>query len=222
MTRQLCILAFAFLLFSAVPVFGDDLQPPDYRFKPWSTVAGWDFLTDQDTRSIPPDGNVPLRIGDAEPLQETFPAGAPYPSASTFGDVRFTEALGGGYIGGSSGDNGIVFIVPNWFQNLMYTRLRLQVTYLGAQPPTTVVGYSGVPGDPRGISEINFKRVPFLDPSLPPNSSFFYEDWGILPSSNWEQVVVFIPEETILLQVVIDTVMEVLPPFFEDGYETGD
>ncbi len=200
-----------------------DLRPPHYRFEPWSTVAGWDFLTDQEIYSIRPDADVPLWIGDAaDPLQDKFQSEAPYPSAALFGDVRYTPAHGGAYFGGFAGNNGIVFVVPNWLKAFEFTQLRVQVTYQGTEPPTTVVGYQGIPGNSNANKEIPIARVPVQDPSLPPGSSFFYEDWLLSPSSTWQQVVVFVPEETLILHVVIDTVSVSPPGIFEDDFEPGD
>ncbi len=223
MIRQRSLLTFALLIFLVVPAFAGDLRPADYRFKPLSTVAGWDFLTDQDVYLIRPDADVPLWIGDAaEPLKDKFPAGAPYPSASVFGDVMYTPAYGGGYFADSPGENGLIFIVPNWLVSSPFKRLRLQVTYLGTQPPTTVIGYAGISGSPNTVERLTIKRVPIHGITLPPDSGFFYEDWIFSSSPTWEQVVVFIPEETILLQVVIDTVIEPPASIFDDEFEPGD
>ncbi|MEM7352835.1 MAG: hypothetical protein AAF657_18715 [Acidobacteriota bacterium] len=222
MNRHLCILALALVVLSEAPALADDLRPPTYRFDPFSTVAGWDFLTEQ-VDLIRPDANVPLWSGDAaDLLQEKFEASAPYPTAARFGDVSYTHNLGGGYTGGSAGDGGLVFVVPNYLQSLPYKRLRLQVTYQGPEPPTTVVGYAGIPGSQVDIKQASIERTPVNDPSLAPANSFFYEDWLIFPSPTWEQVVVFLPAETILLGVVIDTVIESPPPIFEDGFEPAD
>ncbi len=229
MSRQHGLLTFALLTLLVVPAFAGDLRPPDYRFDPLSTVAGWDFLTDQDLYSIRPDADMPLWIGDAaEPLKDKFPAGAPYPSAAIFGDVAYTPDNGGGYFASSSGENGLVFIVPNWLQPWMeeepFKVMRLQVTYQGAKPPTAAVGYEGIPGSPTEIVVAPFARVPVNDASLPAGASFFYEDWLFSSSPAWEQVIVLIPEETIILHVVIDTVavwpslkISDLPDFLEIG-----
>ena len=224
MNRHPSLLTCVLTLILAVPTLGDDLRPPDYRSKPLSTVAGWDFLTDQERHMIRPDANVPLWVGDAAGvLQEKFQPDGPYPSAALIGDASYTYAQGGGYVGGSMGDGGIVFVVPNWLETspVQRMRLRLQVTYQGEEPPTTVVGYSDFPGTSVEVTETIIARVPVKDPSLPPGSAFFYEDWLVTPSPAWEQVVVFLPPETQLLQVVIDTVIEILP-IFENGFEPGE
>lgn len=222
MNRQLCILALALFAFSGHPTFAEDLQPPKYRFEPFSTVAGWDFLTEQ-VDWIRPDANVPLWVGDsAGLLQEKFGANAPFPAAAPFGDVSYIHDLGGGYVGGSSGDGGLVFVIPNHLEGLPIKRLRVQVTYQGAEPPTAVEGYEGIPGSSIDTHELQVRRVPVNDPRLAPGNAFFYDDWLIHPSPTWEQVFVFLPTKTILLAVVIDSVMETPPSIFEMEFEPRD
>ena len=225
MNRILRSLTLILLSLSALPALANDLRPPFYRFDPLSTVAGWDFLTDQDVRSIRPDADVPLVVGDvATALNDKFPGGAPYPSAATFGSIDYTDDQGGGYFGNLPGERGLVFVVPNFFENQPLKRLRLQVTYQGDQPPTAVVGYQGIPGTSKDIEELPVVRVPVLDPSLAPGTGYFYEDWLFYSSSQWEQVVVFLPEETTLLHVVIDTAIESPVNYwiFEDQFESGE
>lgn len=215
-----------FLLVAGWDVSAHDLRPPDYRGEERSTVAGWDFLTEQDPDNIQPDDpEVPLVVGDAAPLLDAaFPAGAPHPSGAVFGDVTYVNNLGG-YRGGEQGDGGIVFNVPNWIDEEPEKRLRLQVTYRGAEPPTLVFGFLGVPGSSDGVEEVFIERIHVEDESLPADSFYFYEDWQMFPNPDWEQVVVFLPEGTFVDQVVIDSVSAELtesPLIFRDGMESGD
>ena len=225
MTRVLSLLSLISLSLLAVPTLANDLRPPVYRFDPLSTVAGWDFLTDQDVFSIRPDADVPLVIGESAPLLDAaFPAGAPYPSAATFGSIDYTYDQNGGYFGSLPGQRGLVFVVPSFLEDQLLKRLRLQVTYQGAQPPTAVVGYQGIPGTSKDVEVLPVTRVPVQDPSLAPGTEYFYEDWRFFSTSDWEQVVIFLPEETILLHVVIDTVIENVAThwIFDDQFEPGE
>ncbi|MCG8457851.1 MAG: hypothetical protein MI919_16365 [Holophagales bacterium] len=212
------------LAFATAPLQADDLFPPDYRFDPLSTVAGWDFLTEQNPDAIlPDDPAVPLVVGDAKPLLDSaFPAGAPHPSGALFGDVEYSA---GGYRGGPGGDGGIVFNVPNWIDQEPEKRLRLQITYRGVEPPTAVFGFLGVPGTSDGVEELFVERRAATDPSLPPGASYFFEDWKMFPNPDWEQVVVFLPEGSFVDQVVIDTVsgpLTIPTLIFRDGFESGN
>ena len=211
------------LLLTAFPSFADDLKPPDYRDLPLALVAGWDFLTDQDIHSIRPDAtDVPLRVGDASlPLQDVFPAKGPYPLAQVFGDLIFVEEYGGGYYSISSGDNGLVFTIPGWLNPSPRQELRVQVAFQGREPIVAVKGFLGIPGNTSEVEELAIMRVPVPEPFLPPGSSFIYEDWLLSPSPTWQQVFIFLPEETFLLSVTIDTFVG-SHPIFENQYEEGD
>ncbi len=210
-------------LIAAAPSSADDLKPPDYRDLPKALVAGWDFLTDQDIYAIRPDAiDVPLRVGDAaQPLHDKFPARGPYPLASTFGDLIYTEEYGGGYYSISSGENGLVFTIPGWLEPSPRQELRVQVAFQGEPPMIAVKGLLGIPGNTLEVQELPIMRVPLPEPFLPPGSSFIYEDWLLSPSPTWQQVFIFLPTETFLLSVTIDTLTGT-HPLFENGYEDGE
>jgi hypothetical protein len=212
---------FAVVLFVAAAcrsAIADDLNPPDYRGLPRSTSAEWDFLTDQPVNNIQPDGtSVPLVIGDAAPLLDAAFAGDPHPSGSRFGGttVAWTGAISnGGYLatGPSSVDRGLVFNVPNWIDQEPLKRLRVQVTYQGPAPETQVFGSLGVPGSSDPVTEVFVGRVADTSTSLPPNMSYFYDDWTCRPNPDWEQVVIYFSDGTFVDQVVIDTVSYVPEP----------
>ena len=216
------------LIVAALPATADDLFPPDFRGANRSTSAEWDFFTDQSPAPVLPDGtSVPLVTGDAAPLLDAaFPTGAPHPSGQTFGDVSFNTFSNGTYVGGPLGDGAIAFNVPNWIDNEPSKILRIQVTYTGNQPTTAVFPSLGVPGSGGGITAIRVDRVDIpSSPDLPAGTSYFYEDWQITPNPDWEQVVLFLANQSFVDQVVIDTVSG--PTFhdnvvFLNGFETGD
>lgn len=197
----------------------DDLHPPGYRGLPRSTSAEWDFLTEQPNNNIQPDGtSVPLVVGDAAPLLDAAFVGDPHPSGSRFGGtgVSWSAMSNGGYLAGpSTGDQGLVFNVPNWIDQEPLKLLRVQITYQGPAPTTTVFGFLGVPGTGDGVVEQLVAHVPDsagLPPGLPPGTSYFYDDWTIRPNPDWEQVVIYMSEGTFVDQVVIDTVSFVPEP----------
>jgi len=202
-------------LAGALPVgsaLGDDLNPP-----PWpragaanfSTSAEWDFLPPQDPADLQPDGDsVPLIKGDSEPdLNAEFGPDS-HPSGSIFGDMTyFPDISNGGYLGGTgTGPRGLVFNVPNWYDQEPLKLLRLQVTFSGDAPGTRVFPFIGVPGSGAGVMVEPIGRISDSDPSLPPDMLYFYEDWRILPNPDWEQVVIDVPTGTFIDQVVIDTI----------------
>lgn len=214
-------LAVSFLLVmasSCLSAIADDLNAPSYRGLPRSTSAEWDFLTDQPTNNIQPDGtSVPLVVGDVAAQLDAAFVGDPHPSGSRFGGatVAWTPSISnGGYLatGISSVDRGLVFNVPNWIDQEPLKRLRVQVTYQGPAPTTGVFGSLGVPGSSDGVVEQFVGRVTDTSPSLPAGLSYFYDDWTCRPNPDWEQVVIYMSEGTFVDQVVIDTVSYVPEP----------
>jgi hypothetical protein len=203
---------------SGLSAVADDLNPPSYRGLPRHTSAEWDFLTDQPTNNIQPDGtSVPLVVGDNQAALDAAFTGDPHPSGNRFGgsSVAWTGAISnGGYLatGPSTGDRGLVFNVPNWIDTEPLKRVRIQVTYQGPAPSTEVIGALGVPGSSDNVTEVFIGRTPGTSPSLPPNMSYFYDDWEVRPNPDWEQVVIRMQENTFVDQVVIDTVSYIPEP----------
>jgi hypothetical protein len=212
----------AFIVISGwrLPAIADDLNPPGYRGLPRSTSAEWDFLTDQPTNNIQPDGtSVPLVVGDTQPQLDAAFTGDPHPSGNRFGgpSVAWTGAISnGGYqaTGPSSVDRGLVFNVPNWIDEEPLKRLRIQVTYQGPAPTTDVIGALGIPGSSDNVVEQFVTRVTDTSPSLPAGMSYFYDDWTCRPNPDWEQVVIYMSDGTFVDQVVIDSVSFVPEPSF--------
>jgi MYXO-CTERM domain-containing protein len=203
---------------SCLSAVADDLNPPDYRGLPRSTSAEWDFLTDQPTNNIQPDGtSVPLVVGDFQAQLDAAFTGDPHPSGNRFGGttVAWTGTISnGGYLatGVSSIDRGLVFNVPNWIDQEPLKRLRVQVTYQGPAPTTEVIGALGVPGSSDNVTEVFIGRVPGTSPNLPAGMLYFYDDWEVRPNPDWEQVVIRMAEGTFVDQVVIDSVSYVPEP----------
>ncbi len=199
-----CLVTFGLL--ATVPSFADDLNPPAYRGQARSTSAEWDFRTaPSNPNKILPDGEVPLVEGNYAPtLAAAFPGGAPYPSGTPFGPILYSPFSGGGWLAGGS-QAGIAFHVPNWIDQEPEKRLRVQVTYKGKAPGIRVFGFLGVSGGST-VLEVLQQRIADTSSLLPAGADYFLEDWKMFPNPDWEQVVVDVPQDTTLLQVVIDTV----------------
>jgi hypothetical protein len=184
--------------------FADDLTPPPYRGGPRSTSAEWDFLPEDGggiSNPLLPDGNtVPLVVGDFEPqLDAAFPGGAPHPSGFANGGLTYN---GFGFSNNTNEPLPISFNVPNWIDQEPFKLLRLQVTYRGELPTTSVFGFLGVPGDTAAVIEI--PSPPVLGTGTDP--LYFYQDWELFPNPDWEQVVLTLPPGTFVDQVVIDSI----------------
>lgn len=194
----------------ATTALADDLNPPTYRGQPRSTSAEWDFLTNQPSPQIQPDGTtVPLVVGDFKAqLDAAFPASAPHPSGATFGSIAWTDAQSnGGYLGSAGGNPPVLaFNVPNWIDNEPLKLLRLQITYSGPTPGTSVQGFLGVPGSSDAVVEDAGPLLPQTSPSLPEGMNYVFQDWTMQPNPDWEQVVIFLQPGTFIDQVVIDSI----------------
>ncbi len=215
------------LLTILLPAAGraDDLNPPEYRGRPLTTAAEWDF--DSGNTYTQPDGEeVTLVIGDSAPLLNgAFPPGAPHPSCRKFGDTQWSTLAGdGGWSGGPAGTGIIACNIPNWLQDQPEKQLRIQVTYSGPAPYTNVFGSIGVPGTGANVSEVFIKRVADTRNSLPSGARYFYEDWRIFPNPDWEQVVIYLHHGTFLHQLVVDSYAGQLSgpvALFNDDFEAG-
>ena len=224
------IVAFLGLLPTLNAFAGGDLEPPDYRYSPLSTVSGWDFVTDQQANALQPDlhslsgffGKAPL------PIQGLAPGAARTPHGRIFGDLEWTPDLGGSYLTEmTSGSHGITFLVPSWTDVLVpdseirFQKLRIQVTHKGEEPRVLVADLPGIPGAVK--SAVREKRVRYDVPLAPDSSSFFYDDWLTSPGS-WHVVIITFAPETWLQDVVIDTGSFTGEPgsIFDDGFEDGD
>ena len=179
--------------------FAEDLNPPPYRGGFRSTVAEWDFDEDG-TNPLLPDGDLPTVVGDFAPqLDAAFPAGAPHPSGFANSNLTYT---GSGFLNEGEVNRNLSFNVPNWIDQEPYKFLRLQVTYTGTTPGTTVFGVLGAPGETDSVDEVLLDTV-F---GTAGNSLYFYQDWELRPNPDWDQVVLFVPPGTFIDQVVIDTI----------------
>lgn len=226
--RPALLSALAALAFASA-IGADDLAPAPYRGEPLSTAAQWQFLTDQGTTAIQPDGTeVPLTVGSAKAaLDAAFPAGAAHPSAAVFGDISWTGNMSdGGYRGGSAGTAAIAFNVPAWLSTMeTATWVRVQIVWTGPPPSSVVFGILGVPGSGDGVTETRIAEKVELDPGLPSGGSHRREDWLVVPDVDWFQVAVFVPFGTFVDGVIIESIDSSVAwsnGIFADGVESGD
>ena len=226
---SLC-LALLSLLTTLNAFAGGDLEPPDYRYAPLSTVSGWDFITDQPANAVLPDlHSLPVFSGKAPLPIQALPEGATNtPHGILFGDLEWTSSLGGSYLTDAAiGIHGITFLVPSWPDvlapeaKIRYQKLRIQITHKGAEPRISVAHLPGIPGAVEAATRLERKRADV--PLAPHDSSFFYEDWASTPAS-WHIVVITFATDTWLQDLVIDTGSKTEDPgsIFEDGYEDGE
>ena len=191
------VLVFGALVFLAVPAMADDLNPPAYRGAPLSYTAEWDLFTNG-TFAVGIDADSESSTDDSDPntyLHNGFSTHLDFTGTGWL----LSPAQGGGFWN-SAGTAQFAANVVNWIDDEPHKLLRIQVTYSGGPAPTItgMVGYNPVTGDPDSIGSL------LGGLSIP--STYYYEDWKIIPNPDWEQIVFDLPTGTIVEQLVIDTV----------------
>ena len=212
--KKLIVLGVVLLMFAATPALADDLFPPSYRGAQLSYQAEWDtfghFNDPQgffpDTESFVGDGNhqlygafaTHLDLSPSVPVNPT--SWAVVPSGP---DSGLTDP-------GTIGGNTFVANTINWvdWRELKHVRVQVAYTDFGAGPPT-ITGMIGIseafPNGslPQGALDLvtpgNFVGG-FSQPG------YFYEHWIIVPNPDWEAIEFFLPQGTIVDQIVIDTI----------------
>jgi len=222
MDRLSCIAALstALLLIGSVPqeASGEDLSLPSWSRlgeANFSTFAIWDFEVDVtpntggDVGPIQPSSGAIL--GDAHTQLDILLAGdAPTPSAFVFGNFTFTPPAGdvdGGYTFGTVGldnPNAIVLDVPNWIDEEPLKIVRIQISYTGPAPATTVQGFVDANSFVHGDSESLISSVSgtTTDGLL----NHVVDEWHLTPNPDWEAITVFTQAGTFIDQIVIDTI----------------
>lgn len=178
------------------PAMADDPSPPWWRGSDGTIRAEWDFrAAPTDWSFMPPDSLGYVPSGSSFRLYEGLWTHAAVDLTSDWmwltgdGDGALTPAPG-------TGSASIAFKLRGEVPPLISKSVRLQVTWGGAVLPSTVgmTGYrggSGLPGMFIGSAIID--------------SHHFYEDWEFRPSTEWDLVVLRVPEGTLLDAVVVDS-----------------
>jgi hypothetical protein len=173
---------------------GDDLVPPPWRGGLLSTVAEWDFQT---PGAGPPDGTsvVPV-IGNSGGTPLAIPGLG----------INWDPFDGtGAWIGQGPSGGTIGFEIPNWIDTEPIKFIQIQMTF----QPNPVIPFPGVTqmtaSDPLGVAIAQTGVVEFPIPGV--NGMWQrIEQWEIRPNPDNEFFVITIPPDTVLSQVVVDTI----------------
>ncbi len=190
MQRSFATCLFVMLAVSADVALGDDLFPPPWRGLPFTTYSEWDFLTP--TNPAPPDGGLPI-VGDG---------GGGGPLANMLGNLFWDPVFNGSWISGFGGGQ-MHFEIPNWIDNRPLKRMQVQITY--QQHPLFDGINVVVANDPTGIAGI-FEDSESDIPLDPLNGLFHRtEQWRIFPNPDNELLIMNVPVDMAITQVVVDT-----------------
>jgi len=199
-TKVLAALAIATC--TAAITNADDLNPPPWRGGALSVQAEWDWAQQPGNFFFMPPDTFSIVSGTGDPA--VGPNGEfLYPGFDTHAEVdllsNWTWDPMGGLFPHVPGGAGIAFNVQNWVDQEPEKLIRIQVAFLdlGLGAPTTdwVIGYI----EPNGV-------FPGVQTGVYNEPGYWYEDWIIQPNPDWEQIALHVPQDTILLQVVIDTI----------------
>ena len=188
------------LLFGGGVAMADDFDPPNFRGYPLSYMAQWDMFTAGDfSAGIVPD--LESSVDDADPATYLYDGIYTHLDFDSEDGWALTVGGGGG-IYNPQRDATFAANVINWVDWLPEKDLRVQMTYTddGNGPPsiTGVTGHGPVSGGEPHTSE-----------SLASSGyggtqrSWIY---SIYPNPDWEQIEFFLPQGTIVEQIVIDSI----------------
>lgn len=192
------VLVFGALVFMAAPAMADDLYPAPYRGAPLSYTAEWDTFTLGDfSAGISPDSESSTDDDDPNTyLHNAFSTHLDFDAADGW---QLTPAQGGGIYNPARNATFVANVV-NWIDWEPHKLLRIQVAYSGGPAPI-IVGMDGVFPVTGGLDSPGT-----LLGGLSMPSTYYYEDWIIVPNPDWEQILFDLPQGTIVEQLVIDTV----------------
>lgn len=197
---SMCAALTAVMLISSAAA--DDMFPPPWRGDPLTTVAEWEFSSSTPLGApISPDGNsVPTAMGDGG-----NGVGGSDPIATPFGDLMWSAFDGdGAWISLTGGE--IFFDIPNWIDDEPFKLISVQITMMpqGGNPPRPMI-VSVTGNDPTGpvTSQLIdvFETPPDIDGIV-----LRQEHWALFPNPDNERIIINLPADTLVDQVVIDTI----------------
>ncbi len=198
----------------AASAVADDLMPPLWRGQPLTTLAEWEFLTDSPVQVISPDGTLPTVVGDG---------GAGGPLASWGGDITWDSFDGdGALIGTGPAEGQISLEIPNWVDTNPIKWVQIQMTvqrYFTTDPndPTNtilVTPHVDTIGNtlPPTATSMLVQVFPEL-PVNPTDGTFLRTElWKILPNPEGETIYINVPVDTLVDEIVVDTISTVPEP----------
>ena len=202
--------AFFLLLATNGAVLADDLFPPPWRGQPRTTLAEWDFVTA--ANPTPPDGGLIPVIGDSGGV----------PMATMESDLAWDPAFNGSWHTRPEPPvliNTFVYLdIPNWIDQEPVKFVQIQIT---AQPRFIapgiiempyVVDVGGISGG-TGVGHTS-QLLNAVELEIDPLNGIWHrtELWQIRPNPDEEAITLDIPPDSLLTQIVVDTISTVPEP----------
>lgn len=168
-------------------VLADDLNPPPYRGSPLSVYGHWNLIPGSTTLNL--TGNNWVDDNDPSTTLSPVPFSNP---------VQPTTA--GAY----------EFQLPNWIDNLPIKYMRVQLTWLNDLSAPVNVSSLALDGANPVTGQITY--VSPLQPDAAQLSVYQYYDFIFQPNPDFERIQIVLQPNSVLSQVVIDTVSTVPEP----------
>jgi len=187
----LASILFLGIIASAISVYADDLNPPDYRGDVNSLHFEFTTFPNVSGLPIPPNVFVPGPSGFPLLDMTVFKSDPNFPPNGSLGncDPSF---------------NACTIFLSNFIDELDRKFLRIQVSYTGPTPTQTSMD----------ASDINNNPVPCTILDRVDTTGYYYEDWECVPNPVIEQYQIF-PLAADITQIVVDTISfddECIPP----------
>ena len=175
------------LALSVANVLGDDLNPPLYRGDPLSVHGHWNLLP----------GSTILNLTNSNWVDDTDPT-------TTLHPLPFSNSV----LPGAPGQ--YQFQLPNWIDTLPIKYMRVQLTWMGDLNPPLSLASQALDGSTTIWGQIVNTSPLQVDSAGIYAYQFF--DLIFQPNPDFERVNVILNPNSVLSQVVIDTVSTVPEP----------
>ena len=209
--RIVLCLCMALVSLGAARASADDLLPPPWRGQPLTTLTEWEFRTPANPTL--PDGAILPVIGDG---------GGGGPLATIGGNILWDPFDGdGAWIGNNPPGGQIALDIPNWIDTEPIKWLQIQMTvqrYTIQNPDGTtqlVTPHVALIDafDPTGpTTSMLVDVLPELVVNQTDGTFLRTELWKIQPNPDYERIVINVPSDTLVDQIVVDTISTVPEP----------
>jgi len=175
---------------AASSVWADDIVPAPWRGDGLYTFQEWEF---HDPGVIPPDGELPTINPNGTPLV--------FPGTGVIWTSDFDLTGLDGYVGTGGTGSYLEFEVPNYidFEPIKYLRVQINGIWSPSIPPSVI-----------GITAIDNEVGPSVSVGFDGSDETFpgfhrWEDWHIIPNPDFETILIDVPANAFVNQVVIET-----------------
>jgi hypothetical protein len=175
------------LVFTAAYALADDLTPPSYRGDPLSVHGHWNLIPGTNILDL----TAASWVDDADP-------------ATTLHPLPFSNPVH------PDSTHQYQFQLPNWIDTMPIKYMRVQLTWLNNLNPPISVTSQALDGNNSIAGVITYVSPVQVDPAS--IKAYQYYDLTFHPNPDFERVNIQMNADSVLSQVVIDTVSTIPEP----------